>query len=286
MSMHLVAVSPDPSENALPELVMVDADLAARWLARNHKNRPIRAARVEQYFADMVGGRWRFNGDTIKFGVDGQLLDGQHRLKALERTKGSGLVLPMLVVRGLSREAQITMDQGAKRTPGDQLSLSGLSRRNTTLVAATLRVYIVWMEDGLFGDRVRTAVSATRVVEFADAYPEIVRSAEDLAGVAMRIKCRPAVACALGIRLSEIDPAAATEFLTMLDSGAGLSTGSPILALRERLDNIRATKIRTSDREVLGLGVTAWNLWRDNRSVSKLQRPKGGWTRENFPQPR
>ncbi|GAA1600726.1 hypothetical protein GCM10009764_25800 [Nocardia ninae] len=284
--MHLVAVSPDSSENVLPELVMVDADLAVRWLARNHKNRPIRAARVEQYFDDMVGGRWRFNGDTIKFGVDGQLLDGQHRLKALERTKGSGLVLPMLVVRGLPAESQITMDQGAKRTPGDQLALSGLSRRNTTLVAAALRVYIVWMEDGLFGDRVRTAVSATRVVEFADAYPEIVGSAEDLAAVALRIKCRPAVACALAVRLNEIDPAAASEFLIMLDSGAGLSTGSPILALRERLDNIRATKVRTSDRDVLGLGVTAWNLWRDNRSVSKLQRPKGGWTRENFPQPR
>ncbi|MET8428361.1 hypothetical protein [Nocardia sp. NPDC004860] len=276
----------DPDNTPVTSQVMdVDSALARRWLERNPNNRPIRQARVQQYYDDMVSGRWRFNGEAIKFGPDGELLDGQHRLQAIART--TGMRFPMLIVRGLSRDTQVTMDQGAKRTPSDQLTITGITSHNTSMVAAALRVYMVWMEGNLFGDIVRGAgVSTTRVVEFATAYPELVTIADRFTVVAKRLKARPAVACAVAMRLSEIDAAAAAEFVRLWDSGAGLAADSPILALRDRLDSIRVNRLRVSDREQIGLIVTAWNLWRRGRAVTKLQRPKGGFTSENFPEPR
>jgi hypothetical protein len=32
--------------------------------------------------------------------------------------------------------------------------------------------------------------------------------------------------------------------------------------------------------------LAAWNLDRDGRKVTKLQSPKGGWSRTNFPDPK
>lgn len=281
--MHLV--NPDQPAAVTHQIVNIDAAVARRMLERNPNNRAIREARVQQYLDDMNCDRWRFNGEAIKVAADGTLLDGQHRLMAIART--SGKTFPMLVVRGLPRDAQVTMDQGVKRSPADQLTIAGLAGHNTTMVAAALRVYLVWMEGNLFGDVVRGGipVSTTKVVEFADAYPDIVTRAERFAAVAVRLKCRPAVACAVAIRLSEIDEPAATEFVRLWDTGVGLDIGSPILALRERLDTIRGARIRTSDREFIGLIVAAWNYWRRSKQVSKLQRPKGGWTVENFPEP-
>ncbi|MGV9838911.1 hypothetical protein ACWDUL_32570 [Nocardia niigatensis] len=36
----------------------------------------------------------------------------------------------------------------------------------------------------------------------------------------------------------------------------------------------------------IGLIAPASNMWRRGKSVSRLQRPKGGFTAENFPEPR
>ncbi|MEC3953803.1 hypothetical protein VMT65_12255 [Nocardia sp. CDC153] len=273
-----------PGDRVISEIIEIDAAMARRMLERNTHNRPIRQARVQQYYDDMISGRWVFNGEPIILGPDGEVLDGAHRLTSISHTAGQKF--PMLVVRGISRAAQLTMDQGAKRTPADQLTLTGITGHNTTLVAAALRVYIPWLEGNLFGDRSTTAVSTTRIVEFATVYPETVALAERFTSVASRLKCRPAVACAALIRLTEIDEDAAAEFLRLWDSLVGLPAGSPILALRQRLDFLHTHKIRTSDRDQIGLIVAAWNLWRRGKTVSKLQRPKGGFSVENFPEPR
>lgn len=281
--MHLINTD-QPGDRVVSQIIEIDAPMARRMLERNSNNRPIRQARVQQYYEDMISGRWRFNGEPIKLGPDGEVLDGGHRLTAIART--SGQKFPTLVVRGLPRDTQLTMDQGAKRTPADQLAISGIRGHNTTLVAAALRVYIPWLEGNLFGDFTKVKISTTRIVEFAIVYPETVAVAERFTSVASRLKCRPAVACAVLVRLTEVDQAAAAEFVRLWDCGADLPAGSPVLALRQRLDYLNRTQVRTNDRDQIGMIVTAWNLWRRGRTVSKLLRPKGGFTADNFPEPR
>src|SRR5947199_10384850 len=51
----------------------------------NPHNRPMKSAKIKKYTADLVDGRWGLTGDTIKFGSDGFLKDGQNRLAARVR---------------------------------------------------------------------------------------------------------------------------------------------------------------------------------------------------------
>ncbi len=265
----------------------MDAATAQQWLRRNTRNRRVREKKVHQYHVEMIEGRWTFNGAAIKFDTEGNLLDGQHRLAALARTAGTGLEFPVLVVYGLASQTQITMDQGAKRTPADQLELAGIGKAHTHLVASAIRVLEQWNGGELFGDHNRLSpLLAPKVVEWAERYPQHVETITTYArrGIT-RIKARPSVTAAVAVRLHEIAPAECAEFFELMLSGAGLAADSPILALRERLDRIKTYKITTSDRELLALFVVTWNAVREQRPLTKVLLPKGGLTRENFPQP-
>lgn len=65
------------------EVETITPELAADLLSRNMKNRPVSQQRVRKYMAAMVAGKWLLNGEAIKISIDGRLIDGQHRLKAI-----------------------------------------------------------------------------------------------------------------------------------------------------------------------------------------------------------
>ena len=67
--------------------------------------------------------------------VDGELLDGQHRLTALVRT---GSAMNFLVVSGLPKDAFTYIDQNKTRTLADALSIDGVT--NHKLMVPTLKL--------------------------------------------------------------------------------------------------------------------------------------------------
>lgn len=263
-------------------IVVVTPEMAKRWLAEhNTHNRPISETRVAQYIADMESGRWTFNGETIQFDKHGVLLNGQHRLMAIIAT---GIAQTFLIVRGLDRSSQITMDQGTRRNPKDQLQIAGIVTDNT--VAAAIRTYLLWRTGRLFGDQVRNKITTSEVVEWAIGNPDLVDLLRDLttAGV-RRAKCNPSTALAIALRFALIDEAECLQFFGRLISAEGMK-GS-ILALHRRLSNARENDVRLTTRDTIGYFVTAWNAWREGRSMTKLQKPRGGsWTFETFPEPK
>src|ERR1700691_3954015 len=68
---HVIEWSPKLAEHVLTEL--------------NPKNRPRKPGKIKQYAADISNKAWGVTGDTIKFGSDGLLKDGQNRLSACVR---------------------------------------------------------------------------------------------------------------------------------------------------------------------------------------------------------
>lgn len=62
---------------------LVTPEMATRWLQGMAPNRKLKRSQVDELKASMLGGQWVQNGDTIKFGKDGRLIDGQARLTAL-----------------------------------------------------------------------------------------------------------------------------------------------------------------------------------------------------------
>ncbi|ANO16801.1 hypothetical protein I3U42_08620 [Mycobacteroides abscessus subsp. abscessus] len=236
---------------------------------------------------EMRSGRWQYNGEAIKWSVDDVLLDGQHRLTALSRMPDDFPALPFLVVRGLPTASQDTMDQGRTRSAGDQLNIDGLIRNaDSKVIAGAIRVYIDWQGGGLFRDRASNRVSNPMVIEWAQNHPIEISIMTAILGTEMRrVKARPSLTLAVLLHFHLIDGEAAREFCAGLYTGVGLSAGNPILALRDRLDRISTQGFKSTDRDTIGLFVLAWNAWRNDRKLTKFQRPAGGsWTRDTFPE--
>ena len=80
--------------------MVVTPGSAKSWLeTTNVKNRPISELHWMKIWLDIVEGRWKYNGEPISFGTNGALLNGQHRLRACEK---SGIGIDTDVIFGLN----------------------------------------------------------------------------------------------------------------------------------------------------------------------------------------
>lgn len=123
----------NPPETSV--IIEIDPDTAASILGeRNKGNRPPKPNKVQQFSGDMSENRWGLTGDTIKFGSDGRLLDGQNRLSACVRSKRS---FRTHVVFGIDPALFGRMDIGKPRNPADILHIAGFKYAST--LAAAIR---------------------------------------------------------------------------------------------------------------------------------------------------
>lgn len=101
--------------------------MAKAWLKNNFRNRPISEDVVTAYARDMIAGKWVPTHQGIAFNDKDELIDGQHRLQAIEL---SGCTIRMMVTFGLPAridgQEMTTMDavdRGRTRSVGDQLGI-------------------------------------------------------------------------------------------------------------------------------------------------------------------
>lgn len=119
-----------------PSLVLdIMPELAREILeARNNNNRNLRPAKIRRFADDLSTGLWMVTGDTLKFGSNGVLLDGQNRLRACV---ASGVTLRTHIVFGIDPVAFKVLDSGAGRTSGDTFQVAGVA--NAALAAKAVR---------------------------------------------------------------------------------------------------------------------------------------------------
>lgn len=263
-------------------VVSMTPEIAADLLRRNSNNRPIRDVITNNYLSDMRAGKWKYAGDPIRFAEDGTLLDGQHRLTAIAAMP-SGWSTQVLLIEGLPTSAQLVMDQGRKRSPGQQLHLLGYA--NAHYLAGTVRTLIEWRNGLMFRDSSqKSVVTTSRIQEFVEENPHIPPLVNEARQRVISCYMTPSVVAAFYIEAASIDKEMADEFLTQLAEGTGLKPGSPILALRERAIRGKAERRKDSDRNQLGLLIRAWNQHLSGQTVTKMQLPKGGtFTADTFP---
>ena len=96
---------------------------AKEFLNLNVNNRNLRPDRINVYSAEMAAGNWKSNGIPIIIGNDGELKDGQHRLKACVK---SNKTLKNVVVIRLPQTQTNCYDIGAPRTAKDIARFMGL----------------------------------------------------------------------------------------------------------------------------------------------------------------
>lgn len=283
----MVFLAQRPNFAAAPSLDQVSIEWigpedAAQYLATNLANRNPRTRKMTSYARDMRAGNWQFNGDSIKFDLDRELIDGQNRLMAIVL---SGVTVPLLVVRGLARKSQETMDIGAARSFGDALKMRGHSCWNEKASATAL----------LFRWNLNAAASTATIPSIAElmatfeANPWIDSDATLWMRIARQTPLTPSQAAVTWGELSRIDATDAADFFARLGSDSGHQEGDPVLALRRALaigsgsGGVRGSRIHV--RATLALTFKAWNKYRNGEKVTLLSYRAGGARPEEFPMP-
>lgn len=264
------------------EIVTVTPERAEELLAHNTHNRHIKKSNLQKVTRALVNGEWQLNGEAVKIAVDGTILDGQHRLVAVQQT---GVPMKTLLIRGLPNETQETMDTGSPRSAADVLRLR--NEENGVILAAIAKKVRLASVYGL-----KAAVSNSYVVTSS----EIVRTVEDLPHLREVAKQGMKVAANTGLSgslagllihtFTGIDETDAAFFFERLITGEMLEQGHPIYELRKQLTLVKAIRGQKSQAYVAAIAIKAWNKYRDGEKVSLLKFTVGGASPEAFPEPK
>ena len=125
------------------EKVNLTPAMAEEFLTNNEGNRSVRKNKVTKYAYQMANNQWIPNGDPIRFDVENNLIDGQHRLKAAIMSETT--LVDTIVVSGLSRQAYTTIDDGIVRKVGDILARENITIAN---VVGSLARWMIVIERG------------------------------------------------------------------------------------------------------------------------------------------
>lgn len=116
-------------------IIIITPEQAKKWLEKNNGggrgNRQISQRQLNFLTESILRGQWVLNGETIKIGKDGSVIDGQHRLMAIVRANCS---IDSLVVFDCDPESYNTIDKGRARTAGE--TFRNLDVKNWNSVAA------------------------------------------------------------------------------------------------------------------------------------------------------
>jgi hypothetical protein len=238
----------------ITEVVSMTPELAELLLDRNKNNRPVRESTIGKYATDMVSGAWTLNGEAIKVGTDGDLIDGQHRLNACI---GSGCTFQTMIVFGLAPETRVTMDQGAARTAGDYLKMEFGDADSNNIAAAA---HYLWAYENRRPMSSVGAHSATKaqIRDVRERHPGLVESAKKVGAVnSKRNLSRSELIFFHYVASKAAGEDAATTFVYLVRTGDELKVTDPIYRYRER---VFGSRLRRGER--IELLFRTWNAWR------------------------
>ena len=260
--------------------ILVTPAMAKHWLeTTNTRNRPIAEMHWMKIWLDIVEGRWKYNGESISFGTNGTLLNGQHRLKACAE---SDMPIDTDVIFGLDPDVMSTIDIGKVRTAANIAHLEGIE--NATVACAAAHLILLHENGGIqqLGNK-QAEPSKTKVNERVRTDPRISELAGRAAGMG-RSLAPPRVMAFCYYLFSAQDPDLAEAFFKRLATGAGLSQYDAVYKLRERLRTNSAGKAKLPLLEIVALFFKAWNAYRNPKPVKCLRWNNSGINPEKFPE--
>lgn len=264
---------------------LVSPDVALDWLARyNNRNRNITDSKVAGHARDIVDGNWPITGDTIRFAMlpEGQelngerllLLDGQHRLSAIVRSK---MPLVCLIVEGLDEAVQGVVDTGRSRSLADDLTMAGVP--NGPLAGAVARRVVIFKRGALpqTGGQAATPTK-TEQRAFHDNNAAAIQAAVKVGVRAQNAKMNipgSVIASAYFLCAEKDVESADLFFVEQVTQGRHIDTDDPAYRLRYKIE--RAPIDRLTTNELFLYCVKAWNHWRKGEKIRTLQKPTSGW---------
>lgn len=138
---------------------MISPERAREWLKQQEErvgreedafvNRNLNEQNADGIAASIRNGEWYCTNQGIAFDTAGELVDGQHRLRGIYK---ANMAVPVIVVRGLSREAVAYIDSGMKRSESYRQSSTGVEGAediNNSVVAMVNAMFAPYARNNL-----------------------------------------------------------------------------------------------------------------------------------------
>ena len=245
------------NEREKPQIEIITPTKAAELLEANNHNRPLNEQHVHRIARQIIEGKWKFNGDTIKIAINNDVLDGQHRLWACIESKQP---IETIIVRNIERDAFATIDTLRKpRSGADILALNGVTNYRSTISVA-LQWLIRYQRKILLEYRAPANKIENSDIEqaFRDN-PGVVRAAER--ANKLRGLSSVGLIAFFYFVLSNRNPELAEQMIHTLENPAGVSVNDPFFRLRSYL-----TQVQHKDPIVtIALMIKAANAAYENR---------------------
>lgn len=241
--------------------VRITPEIALEILERHDRNRKLRQERAMSYGGEMLADRWYHTSSGIGFGVDGTLLNGQHRLwGCLECEKA----FETLVVWGLPKQSQDVEDGGIGRTASDVLSLHDYTDTNT-LAAAVNRLNDYNRNEGIIPHRRTRSMPHALALLVLGANMGLVETPR-MHQVPRNLIARSAVLW-LRYETDRIDSELSREFWNVVLTDTPAEDPDRMRSaslLRDRLLRTYGSKGFIAEHDKLKLAVLAWNRVYEN----------------------
>lgn len=253
-------------------------DIASKMLEANINNRD----KKREPLADAIrNDEWVLNGATIVFSDEGELLDGQNRLYACVE---SGKPIVTIVVRGVKKDAQISMDTGVKRQVIDYLKMNGV--KDYTIMAA---VGTAMMNANTYGLQAAFYKRANRttlktVVDYIMTNLDHIRFIKQKTNLPRKVFSGVSSGT-LGVLFDcfyKVDEEDADYFIEQLNSPCPQS--QPIAMLRDALlKNASKKEGQMSQKYIGAIIIKTWNAYMAGAEIRQLKFAQGGANPESFP---
>ena len=212
---------------------LITPEVAKDLLSRNTANRPLKRNDVEFLKTQLETGEWQLTHQGIAISDEGLLLDGQHRLKAIQET---GISAEMMVTFNVPKNTFSVLDIGRKRCAADLLYIEGAQGAT---MAAAIKSYLLYLEKPSLAWRgnVHRLVSNLAVLKEYESDPEGWKSAQS---ITFRTQTKGLITpspftCFIYLALSKGHEFSVLEqFAINIKEGVALKKHDPILAYRNR----------------------------------------------------
>jgi len=260
------------------EVKTVTPKMCMKWLEKNKNNRPLNQRHVNVLTRTILKGDWDLNGESLKFDIEGNILDGQHRMWACVEANTS---FDTLIVHNLPRGSFDTIDTGRIRQAHDVLAMKG--EKDVILLNGILK-HIGRYHAGLMLSTGK--ITNKEVEELLELYPKARDYAHKLGRAAYRVRwCAPSVLGTCWFLAAEKNAASADTFFNGLIFGAELEATSPILSLRNKFIDVQTNKgqhLQTPAK--IEMIVLAWNAYRSGKTMQRFKLPSLSKESKSFPQ--
>lgn len=253
------------------KIMTITPQIAAEFLLKNNRNRPLKNENVEFIAHQLKTGKWKTGPDAIAFDFNDNLINGQHRCEACIKT---GISFESNVMYNLEPDAYNTIDTGIKRSGGDALSSLGTSFPQVK--AALIKMLLLNKKNNLVSQNegsIKLKITNQMIVDFYNKNTYKVDVAtkigQDVYSAPNRLFSSATIG-AFAYIFNEIDEQDTSLFFEMFKRGEGLSAKHPVLVLRNQLIKDLSSLKKYPNRIKYEWLIEAWNAYRSSKNVTKL----------------